>query len=99
MFAFVMCIGSTCPLLPSSAMVCGSVRDQPAVAHFLTVCDLRASLSLVLAVAVVVLTMEWPRYSAALSEMYNNFPFCVIIIRNPLSPYNRHQRRTGKNWR
>lgn len=31
------------------------------------------------------LTMEWPRYSAALSEMYNSFPFCVIIIKNPLN--------------
>lgn len=33
-FAFVMCIGSTCPLLPSyaaAAMVCGSIRDSASV--------------------------------------------------------------------
>ena len=32
------------------------------------------------------LTIEWPKYSAALSEMYNNFPVCVVIIINPLRP-------------
>lgn len=29
------------------------------------------------------LTIECPRYSAALSDMYNNLPFCVNIIRKP----------------
>lgn len=29
------------------------------------------------------LTMECPKYSAALSDMYKSFPFCVSIMRNP----------------
>lgn len=31
----------------------------------------------------LVLTIEWPKYSAALSDIYSNFPFCVSIIKNP----------------
>lgn len=35
-----------------------------------------------------VLTIECPRYSAALSEMYNSLPLCVIIMMKPLSACN-----------
>ena len=38
------------------------------------------------------LTIEWPKYSAALSEMYNNFPVCVVIIINPLRPCKKQQK-------
>ena len=37
------------------------------------------------------LTIEWPKYSAALSEMYNNFPVCVVIIINPLRPCKKQK--------
>jgi len=36
----------------------------------------------------IVLTIECPKYSAALSEMYKSFPFCVIMMRKPLSAWN-----------
>ena len=40
-------------------------------------------------------TIECPKYSAALSEMYNNFPFCVSIIINP----DKACVREKKKWR
>ena len=39
------------------------------------------------------LTIEWPKYSAALSEMYNNFPVCVVIIINPLRPCKKEKHK------
>lgn len=38
------------------------------------------------------LTIEWPRYSAALSDMYNSFPVWVAIIKKPLSACNKREK-------
>ena len=43
----------------------------------------------------VFLTIEWPRYSAALSDMYNSFPVWVAIIKKPLSACNKRSRSYG----
>lgn len=34
--------------------------------------------------SLALLTIEWPKYSVALSEMYNSLPFWVSIIMKPL---------------
>lgn len=43
------------------------------------------------------LTIECPKYSAALSDMYKSFPCCVIIIRNPLRAWKKMNMKLALN--
>ena len=39
------------------------------------------------------LTMECPRYSAALSDMYSSLPVCVVIIINPFKAWKKRAKK------
>ena len=40
--------------------------------------------------------MEWPKYSAALSDMYRSLPVCVVIIMNPFKACKEKEEEWNK---